>query len=83
MRATIDAAGRLVIPKPLREGIGLAEGGEIEIELTDGTLVIAPPTVRKRVEERDGRAVIVADEDTDIPPLGDDVVRDVLDGIRR
>ena len=83
MRATIDAAGRVVIPKALREGIGLADGGEVEIELTDGALMIAPPTVRKRVEDRDGRAVIVTDEDTDIPPLTDDVVRDVLDGVRR
>ena len=83
MRATIDAAGRLVIPKALREGIGLADGGEVEIELTDGALLIAPPTVRKRVDDRDGRAVIVTDEDTDIAPLADHIVRDVLDGIRR
>ena len=83
MRATIDAAGRVVIPKPLRDGIGLSDGGEVEIVLTDGALVIAPPTVRKRVEERDGRAVILADEEADLPPLGDAVVRDVLDGTRR
>ena len=81
MRATMDAAGRVVIPKTLREAIGLGDGGEIEIRLVDGALLVAPPTVRKRIEQRDGRATIVPEEH--LPPLPDDVVRDVLDGIRR
>ena len=81
MRATIDAAGRVVIPKSLRDAIGLGDGGDVEIELTDGALVISPPTVRKRVEQRDGRVVIVADEE--LPPLDDQVVRDVRDSLRR
>ena len=81
MRATIDAAGRVVIPKSLREAIGLSDGGEVDIQLTDGALIVTPPTVRKRVVDRDGRATIVPDED--LPLLSDDVVRDVLDVIRR
>ena len=81
MRTTIDAAGRVVIPKSLREAIGLGDGGDIEIELVDGALLVAPPTVRKRIEERDGRATIVPEQD--LPPLSDQVVRDLLDGIRR
>ena len=70
-----------MIPKSLREAIGLGDGGEIEIQLVDGALVVAPPTVRKRIEEHDGRATIVAEEE--LPPLPDQVVRDVLDAIRR
>ena len=81
MRTTIDAAGRVVIPKSLRESIGLGDGGEVEIHLVDGALVVAPPTVRKRIEERDGRATIVAEQE--LPPLADRVVRDVLDSVRR
>ena len=81
MRASIDAAGRVVIPKSLRDAIGLGDGGEVEIELTDGALVVSPPTVRKRVEDRDGRAIIVAEEE--LQPLSDHIVRDVLDAIRR
>ncbi len=77
----MDAAGRVVIPKSLREAIGLGEGGEIEIQLVDGVLVVAPPTVRKRLEDRDGRTTIVPDEP--LPPLSDRVVREVLDTIRR
>lgn len=81
MRTTMDAAGRVVIPKSLREAIGLGDGGEVEIQLVDGALLVAPPTVRKRIEARDGRATIVAEQD--LPPLPDQVVRDVLDAIRR
>lgn len=81
MRTTMDAAGRVVIPKALREAIGLGDGGEVDIELTDGALIVTPPTVSKRVVDRNGRATIVPDED--VPPLTDDVVRDVLDLIRR
>lgn len=81
MRATIDAAGRVVIPKVLREAIGLGDGGEIEIQLVDGVLVVAPPTVGKRIEDRDGRATIVAEQE--LPPLSDRIVRDVRDATRR
>ena len=81
MRTTMDAAGRVVIPKSLREAIGLRDGGEVEIQLVDGALLVAPPTVRKRIEERDGRSTIVPDQE--LPPLPDQVVRDVLDAVRR
>jgi hypothetical protein len=39
-----------------------------------------PSAVGKRLEERNGRSIIVADED--LLPLPDRVVRDVLDEIR-
>ncbi len=81
MHVTIDGSGRLVIPKSLRAAIGAAEGGVVEMELVDGALVLSPPTVRKRVVERGGRAVVVADEP--LPPLSDDIVRSTQDAVRR
>ncbi|MEM9515724.1 MAG: AbrB/MazE/SpoVT family DNA-binding domain-containing protein [Actinomycetota bacterium] len=81
MRTTIDGAGRVVIPKSLREAIGLGDGGEIEIQLVDGALLVAPPTVPKRIQDRDGRATIVAEQE--LPVLSDSVVRDVLNATRR
>lgn len=42
MKTTMDKAGRLVIPRPLRDRIGLAGGGEVEIELDGASLRIAP-----------------------------------------
>ena len=44
MRSTIDAAGRLVVPKPLRDELGLAAGTELELEAVDGRLEIAVPS---------------------------------------
>ena len=41
MRTTIDKAGRVVIPKPLREQVGLAEG-EVEL-VVDGAGVRIEP----------------------------------------
>jgi len=49
MRTTIDAAGRLVVPKPLREELGFAPGAELELTVVDGRLEVAVPS-RVRVD---------------------------------
>jgi AbrB family looped-hinge helix DNA binding protein len=58
MRATIDKAGRLVIPKPLRDRLGL-QPGEVEL-VVDGAALRVEPVVGTGLEERDGRLVIPA-----------------------
>ena len=40
MRTTIDAAGRIVVPKSLREQLGFAPGAELEVEAVDGQLEV-------------------------------------------
>ena len=50
MRTTIDAAGRLVVPKPLRDELGFAAGAELEVTSVDGHLEVAIPS-RVGVEE--------------------------------
>jgi AbrB family looped-hinge helix DNA binding protein len=56
MRATIDKAGRVVIPKALRDRLGLAPG---EVEITaDGAAVRVEPVSGESLVERDGRLVI-------------------------
>jgi AbrB family looped-hinge helix DNA binding protein len=42
MKSTIDSAGRVVIPKPIREAAGLTPGSELEIAYRDGKIEIAP-----------------------------------------
>jgi AbrB family looped-hinge helix DNA binding protein len=50
MRTTIDAAGRLVVPKQLRDQLGFAPGAELELAAVDGRLEVAVPS-RVRVEQ--------------------------------
>ena len=58
MRATIDKAGRLVIPKQLRDHLGLRPG---EVEVTaDGAALRVEPLVDDSLEERDGMLLIPA-----------------------
>lgn len=56
MRATIDKAGRLVIPKSLRDRLGL-EPGVVEV-VADGTSLRVEPVAGEGFEERGDRLVI-------------------------
>jgi len=50
MRTTIDAAGRLVVPKRLRDELGFSPGIELELAAVDGRLEVAVPS-RVRIEQ--------------------------------
>lgn len=63
----IDRAGRLVIPKELRDRYGLGEGAEVEVVATpDGISLI--PTRTQRTIIRRGRIVAIQTR-TDAAPL--------------
>ena len=59
MRATIDKAGRLVIPKPLRDSLGLAPG-PVEVQIYGAGLTVEPIIEDNTLVERDGLLVIPA-----------------------
>lgn len=80
MRATIDGAGRVVVPKALRDELGLAPGAELELEAIDGRLEVSLPS-RVRVERTSAGPRFVADGAP--AALGADGVRAVLDRTRR
>lgn len=61
MRVAIDGVGRLVIPKALREELGVHGPTDLELTVADGRLELTVADVPARVEERDGLPVIVAD----------------------
>lgn len=56
MRATIDSAGRLVIPKQLRDRLGLTQG-EVEVE-ADGADLRVRPVADDALHEEDGWLVV-------------------------
>ena len=81
MKTTIDAAGRIVVPKVLRERLGLAGGRALEIREREGHLEIEPvPTPTSLVKRHGGRVAVPARE---LPPLTDEIVRETLEQIRR
>jgi AbrB family looped-hinge helix DNA binding protein len=81
MKATIDAAGRIVVPKALRQALGLKPGQPLEIRAGDGRLEIEIASTPKRLEKR-GKG-IVAVPDTELATLTAENVRDTLERVRR
>jgi len=81
MRATIDGGGRVVIPKAIRERLGLVEGAAVELTERDGVVEVAPASTPVRVVQGAHGAVAVAD--AELPTLTAETVRDVLERRRR
>lgn len=81
MRIAIDAAGRLVVPKRLRDELGIAGPAELEAAARDGVIELTVPDVVARVEDRDGTPVIVADQPSEPLTVGE--VRAAIDRVRR
>jgi len=81
MLATIDAGGRVVVPKEVRERLGLRPGTQVELTEIDGTLEIAPVVTPMTVVERDGIVVLHAPEP--MPTLTAEQVRAVQEATRR
>jgi AbrB family looped-hinge helix DNA binding protein len=81
MRSAVDSAGRIVIPKPLRDRLGLGRGSVVEICERDGRIEIEPAPSAMSLVRRAGARVAVPDET--LPPLSDEVVRATLERTRR
>jgi len=81
MRIAIDAAGRLVVPKALRDELGIVGPTELEAAARDGMIELTVADVVARVEDHAGIPVIVADEP--VAPLTAADVRAAVDRVRR
>jgi len=79
MRTTIDGAGRIVIPKRIRDRLALTGGDELEIEEGDGRIVMRRP-------QEDAALVSGPSGLLTMPPgpaLGPEEVRALLEQSRR
>lgn len=75
---TVDKAGRLVLPKPMRDALQLKPGSILEIEQKDDAILLRPPRVKAVMKQKNGFWIF--DTGGQITP---DMVSDTLAGIRR
>jgi AbrB family looped-hinge helix DNA binding protein len=80
MNVTIDKAGRLVVPKEIRDRMGLRAGDELEIEEFNGKIEISKPMRERKLVEING--LLTLEPDPDAPPIDPDEVRRELERVR-
>jgi AbrB family looped-hinge helix DNA binding protein len=81
MRVSIDAAGRMVVPKPLRAELGITGPTEVEVVSADGHLELSVRDTPAHVEMQDGLPVIVPER---VPPqMTASDVRKAVEDVRR
>lgn len=78
MEAKVDSVGRVVLPKPLRDALGLRVGSTVDITRYGPGLQLIPTARTARLVTEDG--VLVATGDT---PIDDADVFGLIDADRR
>lgn len=78
MKVTVDAVGRILVPKKLRDDLGLQAGATVDVSRYGSGLQIVPAGRTARLV-RDG-GVLVANSSTEID---DDIVFGLIDAGRR
>ena len=78
MEVRIDDVGRIVVPKPLRDALGLVAGSTLDVSRYGAGLQLVPAGRTAQLVEEAG--VLVATGDTEID---DDTVFGLIDAGRR
>jgi AbrB family looped-hinge helix DNA binding protein len=78
MRVSIDTAGRVVVPKPLRDELGITPGTPLEIDLVDDHLELSAPRRPPALVEGPNGPVVASTG----TPITDADVRRVLEAAR-
>jgi AbrB family looped-hinge helix DNA binding protein len=78
MQATVDSVGRIVVPKPLRDALGLHAGSTVDISQYGSGLQLVPTGRTATLVERNG--VLVA---TSATVLDDATMFELIDAGRR
>jgi AbrB family looped-hinge helix DNA binding protein len=81
MKTAIDKAGRVVIPKKIRDAAGIEPGMELDVRLCDGRIEIEPAAVPVKLVRRPG-GMLVAVPLVPVEPLPHEVIEHVLDELR-
>lgn len=78
MEATVDSVGRIVVPKPLRDAMGLRAGSTVDISRYGAGLQLVPAGRTARLVDESGALVATGDTIID-----DEVVFGLIDTGRR
>lgn len=78
MEAVIDQAGRIVLPKPIRDALGLLPGTRVDISAYGAAAQILPAGRTARLIEEDGTLVAAGET-----PVDDDVIFALIDAGRK
>lgn len=78
METTIDSVGRIVVPKALRDALGLTPGSTVDISRYGAGLQLVPAGRTARLVHEDGRLVATGETQID-----DATVFDLIDAGRR
>lgn len=81
MKVSIDRAGRIVVPKALRDELHLEPGTRLEIRLREGRIELEPAPAPMRLVRR-GRGLVATTEEP-LPRIGAADVRAVTESLRR
>jgi AbrB family looped-hinge helix DNA binding protein len=78
MQAKVDSVGRIVVPKPLRDAVGLAPGSVVDISRYGSGLQVTPVGRTARLVHENGKLVA-----TGSTTITDDEVFALIDSGRR
>lgn len=81
MKTTIDKAGRLVVPKAIREAAHLVPGTEVEIRLVEGRVEIEPAPMDVQLERRGQLVVALPQGAAEV--LSEETVEETITTLRR
>lgn len=77
-RLTLDKAGRIVLPKPVRDELQLQAGDTLELESCGDTITLRPARGNGRLRKKHGVWVFRSEE-----PLTEEIVERTAREIRR
>jgi AbrB family looped-hinge helix DNA binding protein len=78
METTVDSVGRIVVPKQLRDRLGMQPGTTVEISAYGAGLQVLPAGRTARIVEVDGHSVAASHT-----PVTDDIIFGLIDSLRR
>jgi AbrB family looped-hinge helix DNA binding protein len=77
-RLTLDKAGRIVLPKPVRQKLQLVAGDELDLEASEDRITLRPLRGNAQLRKKHGVWVFRSGE-----PLSASTVQETIDRVRR